>query len=275
MFRSIFTFIVLLGLGAFVVGCQQEEATPENEISSDVLNKIQAMGFSTEGIVKFGENFIVETDILITPEFLESGAQPGRIPELEQYATNNLVSTGGSRTITIGYSESRSSRFKPLYDGALRNAVSRFNNLNLEINFQIVDGDNADIAITRFPPFFELFGVLGSAGFPSAGGDPFGSISLNGELDLYFGIDQAGIATIIAHEMGHCIGFRHTDYFDRSISCGGAAQDEGDGGVGANLIPGTPAGADLEGNGSWMLACTDGSNRLFTTFDKVALDFLY
>ncbi|WP_262510258.1 zinc-dependent metalloprotease [Sediminitomix flava] len=28
------------------------------------------------------------------------------------------------------------------------------------------------------------------------------------------------LTIIIAHEIGHCIGFCHTDYMDRSFSCG-------------------------------------------------------
>ena len=74
--------------------------------------------------------------------------------------------------------------------------------------------------------------------------------------------------------MGHCIGFRHTDYFDRSISCGGAPSNEGSAGVGANHIPGTPTGATLA-DLSWMLACTDGGNRPFNNDDQTALDYLY
>lgn len=74
--------------------------------------------------------------------------------------------------------------------------------------------------------------------------------------------------------MGHCIGFRHTDYFDRSISCGGSPSNEGTAGVGANLISGTPSGASLA-DASWMLSCTDGSNRPFNSDDVTALNFLY
>lgn len=40
--------------------------------------------------------------------------------------------------------------------------------------------------------------------------------------------------------MGHCIGFRHTDYMNRSYSCRGSAVNEGSAGVGAVYIPGTP-----------------------------------
>jgi hypothetical protein len=59
---------------------------------------------------------------------------------------------------------------------------------------------------------------------------------------------------------------------DRSYSCGGTASNEGDGGVGAILIPGTPSGPDPN---SWMLACSNGGNRTFNANDKVAMDYLY
>ncbi len=97
---------------------------------------------------------------------------------------------------------------------------------------------------------------------------------MSGVLESSYGLSTGGIATIIGHEMGHCIGFRHTDYFDRSISCGGSADNEGASTVGAVHIPGTPTGATLSAK-SWMLACTDGSDRPFNNDDKTALDFLY
>jgi hypothetical protein len=60
---------------------------------------------------------------------------------------------------------------------------------------------------------------------------------------------------------------------DRSYSCGGAPTNEGDGGVGAIHIPGTPTGPDAA---SWMLACLGAStNRPFQANDKTALNFLY
>ena len=40
--------------------------------------------------------------------------------------------------------------------------------------------------------------------------------------------------------MGHCIGFRHTDYMNRAYSCGGSPANEGASSVGAILIPGHP-----------------------------------
>ena len=81
------------------------------------------------------------------------------------------------------------------------------------------------------------------------------------------------LATILAHEIGHCIGMRHTDFADRSYSCGGSPTNEGASTVGAVHIPGTPTGPDPN---SWMLACIgSGQNRPFNANDKVALNYLY
>ena len=33
---------------------------------------------------------------------------------------------------------------------------------------------------------------------------------------------------VITHEMGHCVCFHHTDFYNRSISCGGGPSDDGD-----------------------------------------------
>ena len=60
---------------------------------------------------------------------------------------------------------------------------------------------------------------------------------------------------------------------NRSISCGGSAVNEGDGGVGAIHIPGTPTTSDPN---SWMLACISASgDRPFNNNDKTALGYLY
>ena len=81
------------------------------------------------------------------------------------------------------------------------------------------------------------------------------------------------LITILSHEMGHCIGFRHTDYMDRSFSCNGAPVNEGAGNIGAIHIPGTPTGPDRR---SWMLSCLGkNDNRPFNKNDQIALDYLY
>ena len=76
---------------------------------------------------------------------------------------------------------------------------------------------------------------------------------------------------VIAHEIGHCIGFRHTDYKNR-ISCGGGGGETA-GSIGAVHIEGTPT--NVKGNyDSWMMACTNGKAN-FNAADGVALNYVY
>jgi hypothetical protein len=77
--------------------------------------------------------------------------------------------------------------------------------------------------------------------------------------------------------MGHCIGFRHTDYMNRSYSgClvdASHPNNEGAGSEGANLVFATPSTPDPD---SWMLACIGPfDNRPFTFYDIVALRYWY
>lgn len=78
---------------------------------------------------------------------------------------------------------------------------------------------------------------------------------------------------MITHELGHTIGFRHSDYYNRAISCGSGG-NEGAGSIGAILIPGTPSTATV--GGSVMNSCFRSTeNGEWTSSDITALHALY
>jgi len=326
MIRLTYSLLILLGVTILVSSCEKEDLDARGEVPQEVITQLRNLGFNPDGIEKVDEGYRIERDIIITEEFLNSEIHEHRVPNAEQYSTNNLVSTGGSRTITIymsapqpssgastvsggsssttpggggggvggpadapaggnpgppgggggggGGNDGGSFQFDQAYADALADAIGRYNSENLEITFsRTSDQASADIVFTRLSKRDERRGILGSAGFPTSGGDPYNEIRMSGVIQSSYGWSTAAIATVIAHEMGHCIGFRHTDYFDRSISCGSGG-DEGASTVGANHIPGTPTGASLADQ-SFMLSCTGGGDRPFNADDKVALDFLY
>ena len=245
---------------------QQETVAPAEEaISQTVLSQISQMGFTTQGASVVEGGYLVEGDIFLTPENLASprAAQLLRVGAEEQYRTTEVVNVGLGRTITVAVSSTLPSAYVTATDETIR----RYNAQNLLLRMVRVTS-GAEILLDKAPKSARY---LASAGFPT-GGNPHNLIRVNSGA-IGTANPSTYIATILAHEIGHCIGFRHTDYMDRSYSCGGATSNEGASTVGAVLIPGTPTTAS---SGSRMLACIgSGQNRYFTSSDATALNYVY
>jgi hypothetical protein len=270
MKRTLWLLAGTVLLAGFFAACEQDNAAAsDNMVAREVIDRIQEMGFSTENIEKIDEGYLVEGDIVLTQADLDDHADhlTLRIAETEQYRTNNLV-TGLPRVITV--SMDATLRSTAGYEAALDMLVARYNAEQLGLSF--VDNGATSGGTIHFKKQGGNF--LASAGFPS-GGNPYPLVKLNSNA-IGSGNSSTFInycATIMAHEAGHCIGFRHTDYMNRAYSCGGSAYNEGAGSVGAVHIPGTPTGPDAA---SWMLACIgNGVNRPFNGNDQTALNYLY
>lgn len=257
-----------------LTACTKQSKEPMAEaVSEDALSKIEALGFGTLGVKKISEGYLVEGDIILTESDLNNGATSPSlmIAKEEQYRTFNLVSASKHPTIKIALNNS-SAAHEAAFGAALDEAIKRYNAEGLSITFQRVTS-SADITVVAF---YENSSTLGSAGFPNSTGDPYNQVRMN-TYHYKTTTDATNvnyIATIIAHEVGHCIGFRHTDYMSRRYSCGyGGNEGQASNGVGAVHIPGTPTKGDPN---SFMLACVGNNvNRPFNTNDKTALAYLY
>lgn len=257
--------------------CSTEDEPKIDEISDEVLAQFTDLGFDVSDIQmvnhinplsgESSKQYKLEGDILIPEsqmrEMLDSDVfHIGAVGE--QYRTNNLVSN--NRTIrVIGYTGG-SNALDNTMRTALSWAINNYNALNTGLNFTLTYGTNYgsyDIVVYRVSG-----GGGGSAGFPS-GGNPYKFVQIQSGTSSY------GTNTtehVITHEIGHCLGLRHTDYFNRSLSCGSGG-NEGSGGVGAIHIPGTPTGFDAN---SIMLSCFSANeDGEFGNFDRVALEYLY
>ena len=265
-----FSHLLALGTSAALAltGCQksQEAAVQPTPVSQDVAAQVKALGFGTQDMRAVDGGYVVEGDILLTPELLASKTAYSllRVGTDEQYRTTILV-TRLPRTLTV----SISSQFPAAYVTAADEAIRRYNAANLQLHFTRITSGTADLPIQYAADLGP--GVLGqSGGFPQ-NGNPAPGFKL--VPNVIGNQTTNAIATIMAHEMGHCIGFRHTDYFNRAYSCGGQASNEGASDVGAIRIPGTPSAADPN---SWMLACVGTNvNRPFNSNDVIALNYLY
>jgi len=265
--RLSFVAIVMLMAAVSCTKAVGPEQEVKQEISQDVINSVKALGFSSDNIIADEGGYIVEGDIFIPTADLKRSLNGTilRVGDVEQYRTTNLV-TGLPRVITVALTSRIDAA---IYGPVLDEVVRRYNAENLQITLQRVSS-GANITFDRASGSY-----LASAGFPTSNGNPYNSVKVNTRA-IGSGTSSTFInyaATIFAHELGHCIGFRHTDYMNRAYSCGGSAVNEGASTVGAILIPGTPSGPDPN---SWMLACIGGGvNRPFNANDRTALSYLY
>ena len=277
--KKLFSVICSVALGASIfVSCESDtETIPQEQEFDQISEKLSSLGFNVDMLHETTFNgqagYAVEGDIFLTAEEINKMLPAQTISDqsvkTEHYRTTNIVST--PRTVAVYMDVEFNSTMQAAFDEAL----SRYNNLNLGITFQRASSEGADIDIlSQKLQRYMGYTILGrSAGFPDEFGNPASPIVLNSDVyNPRRGSIPADAVTVIAHEIGHAIGFRHTDYMDRSFSCGGSYSNEGDADVGAVYIPGTPAGPE---NGSYMLACSNGTDRPFTQSDVTALQTVY
>lgn len=244
----------------------------KTDISAEKLSQIKSLGFSTDNIRKIDEGYLVEGDILLTDDNLtepSTGANLN-IAETEQYRTTNVVKSL-PRVVTVSVTN-----LPQVYSDAVNTMISRYNSLGLRLTFQRASaGAKGNIDIVGFNEGPSGgFITLGSSGFPTSSGAPYSQVKMNTNAAAYgTNPNLLYLASVLQHEVGHCIGFRHTDYMNRAFSCGASgAGNEGQSNVGAVRIPGTPSNPDAA---SFMLACSNGGNRTFNANDVIAINYLY
>ena len=265
----------IVGIGLLLTACENdpkdENLNVQQEVSDEVLDKLASLELNTNDVSltdvvlpdgSVETNYLIEGDILMSKEHLSEMELHGGV-ESEQYHTWNLVNSPKTINV-IGYTGS-SQGLSSAMQTALQQAVNSYNSLNLGLTFTLTFGTNYNpYDIVVYSP---SGGAGGQAGFPS-GGNPYKWVQIFSGLNSY---PTQVIRHVIMHEIGHCLGMRHTDWFSRQ-SCG-QNSNEGEAGVGAVHIPGTPTGYDPS---SVMLACfNSGVSGNWGQYDIVALNYLY
>ncbi|WP_375754470.1 zinc-dependent metalloprotease [Corallococcus exercitus] len=249
--------VLVVSCGALLTACGGDAQSENEEI---VSNLIEA-GFPANDIMVVDNAVYVGRDAHVSletsREMLQTDAETA-----EQYRTTNLVGTSVTKICVVPTAQFNSySRLSAGLDLAIEN----YNSQGLRLTFARGSASDCTATISART----TSGVGGSAGFPK-GGKPYGTINIGvGLQDYSVDVNEH----VITHEIGHTLGFRHSDYYDRSISCGSGG-NEGASNVGAIHIPGTPTTATR--GGSVMNSCfSSNESGEWTSSDRTALNYLY
>ena len=260
---------LLLGslLLAFTLfSCEPNDETKTNAESGvvvtsqnkSVIDEIIKQGYRLEDIVETPEFYLVQGDIMFSKNIEDYSHSD---PEERHAYTNNLLSSSFT-VVTVAIDPSINTAGVDNWTSALNAAMTEWSNVpGTSIRFVLYSGSNPDILVKSDN---NVLGnnVIASAGFP-ANGKAYNQILINLDFNSNMTVSESTKKYNLVHELGHCIGFRHTNW---------ELLGESAGGIGANYIPNTPTqDSNSVMNGGTALYSWNG----FSSYDSYAVKYLY
>ena len=230
---------------------------------SNDFDIIHQLGFDVSTIVDMGDYFLVEEDISIPKENME-GYKELLLKDdsigTRQARTNRIISSYFHES---GIKIDASLNNNPSWRAAILEVMQHYNNLASQIYMYEVTS-NPDITLS----FASVSGAWAVGEFPTADGKPGQKIRISNNAN---NLSLAQKVFLVAHEMGHNIGLRHTDYLVReSVNPEGAIH-----------IPGTPTGSNYDSDPNSVFNSGSYNNGVvipwngFSNYDKIAIRYIY
>lgn len=281
--------VLLVFFLLMIVACAKEdfniyETNHENVESSsevDIEEARQEIMSSLDDVVDLGDYFLVENDIMIPKEsfdeYITTSKQKGSSKTGRHFYTSTVnTPNNGVRTINLFFHKTTFPASETFTSGntwnvALTSAIVAWNNNDSKLRFNRLQLQIADLIAGRSIPLGTDIvvrsddgvlrnSVVASAGFPT-NGNPYPTILIN--VDFLNGLTLSSNQKRynLMHEIGHCVGFRHTN-----LRILGEPQN------GAIPILVTPNAEDPDSVFNGGTALEDGN---WSTFDRIAITDLY
>ena len=205
--------VILFACKEGIVETAPELLDPEIEAMKKVLVE---NGFPEDLIVYQGEYFVVDKDIAISLERIQEMKRKLPIKQRQAYGGTGwgLVSLSNVQSINVKAHSSVPSSWK----NALQDAISYWNAVSgARINITYVTSGSADITVYTddyAPIYDDLPNYVIAVADPAYNGNVGSEISIN----LGYAYAPGGSPTYLSkvynmvHELGHSIGFRHTNW---------------------------------------------------------------
>lgn len=260
---------ILAAFSFLIFSCEKNE-----ELNSDkrntieitqsnkaVLQKILDQGYQLNEIVETKDFYLVQNDIMFSKDINSYKDNDLHNPNERHASTNNLISTD-YRVITVYIDPSIPMSGVDDWRTAINAAMNEWTNISdCSIHFVQSYFPNPDVIIKSDNNSLPN-NVIASAGFP-LNSKAYNQVLINLDFNSNATVSESSKKYNMAHELGHCIGFRHTNW---------DINGEGVSSVGANYIPNTPS---QDSNSVMNGGTANYSWNGFSTFDISAVKYLY